>query len=142
MDCTDVRLHLLDFRHGRLRPDQRAGLLAHLGNCAACSRVDAEDQVLTEILERRLPQHPASIALRRRLAAQWPTTPAPTRVWWNRWGASLLPTLAVAVVLLVALPVYFERTNVTRTDETTTMVKEAVKPLFRVLMAHTPVPEL
>jgi anti-sigma factor RsiW len=139
MDCQEARLHLLDSQRGRLPADLQAGLRAHLDACAVCSRVDAEEQVVTEILERRLPQHSASIALKRRLAAQWPATPVPTRSWWSRWAASLVPALVVAVVLVVALPVYFKRTNVARTDATATMVREAVNDYLRLLSSQQPV---
>ena len=138
MDCQEARLHLLDAQRGRLRPDLQGRLRAHLDACAACSRVDAEDQVLTNILERRLPQHPASIALKRRLTTQWPAAPTSTRLWWSRWGASLVPTVAVAVILLVALPVYFERTNVIRTDGAGGMVSEAVNDYLRLLSSQHP----
>jgi anti-sigma factor RsiW len=106
--------------------------------CAACARVEAEEQVLTEILEHQLPQHPASIALKRRLTAQWPATPTPPRARWRRWGASLAPALVVAVVLLVALPVYFERTTGGRTDGPATLVREAVNDYLRLLSSQHP----
>src|SRR5512143_553145 len=108
MGGQEARLDLMESQRGRLRPDVQDGLRAHLDTCAVCSRADAEEQVLTEILERRLPQHPASLALKRRLASQWPAAPASTRSWWNRWSASLVPALVAVAVLLVALPVYFE----------------------------------
>jgi anti-sigma factor RsiW len=138
MDCREVELHLLDAQRGRLRPDLRGALRAHLGTCGVCSRAEAEERVLTEILERRLPQHPASIALKRRLAAQWPAAPATTRSWWNRWGASLVPALVVAAALLVALPVYFDRTNGVRTDGTAGMVREAVNNYLRLVSSQHP----
>ena len=138
MDCQEARLHLVESQRGRLRPDVQGGLRAHLDTCAVCARADAEEQVLTEILERRLPQHPASIALKRRLAAQWPTAPASTRSWWSRWSAPLVPTLVAVAVLLVALPVYFERANVARTDGTAGMVSEAVNDYLRLLSSQHP----
>jgi anti-sigma factor RsiW len=138
MDCREARLHLLDSQRGRLRPDLQAGLRAHLDTCAACAGVDAEDQILTDLLERRLPQHPASIALKRRLAARWPATPAPARPWWKRWGVSLVPALAAAAVLLVALPVYLERMDVSRTGERDAMVREAVNDYLRLLASQHP----
>ena len=138
MDCQEARVCLLDAQRGRLRADLEGGFRAHLDTCALCSRVDAEEQVLTEILERRLPQYPASIALKRRLAARWPTTPAPSRTWWRRWGASLLPAFVVAVVLLVALPVYLERTNRVGTDGTASMVREAVNDYLRLVSSQHP----
>lgn len=138
MDCQEARDHLLEAQRGQLGPDVRAGLRSHLDTCAVCSRAEAEEQILTELLERRLPQYPASIALKRRLAAQWPTGPAAARSWWSRWGGSLLPALTVAVVLLVALPVYFGRTHGGRTDETAGMVTEAVNDYLRLLASQHP----
>jgi anti-sigma factor RsiW len=138
MDCREVELHLLDAQRGRLRPALQGALRAHLDTCAVCSRAEAEEQVLTEILERRLPQHPASIALKRRLAAQWPVAPATTRSWWRRWGASLVPALVVAVVLLVALPAYFERTTGGRQDDPAGMVREAVNNYLRLISSQHP----
>ena len=138
MDCREAQTHLVDAQRGRLGPDLQGELRGHLDACAACSRVDAEEQVLTEILERRLPQHPASLALKRRLAAQQSASPAPTRSRWSRWGVSLLPALAVAVLLLVALPFYLERANVARTDETANMVRETVNNYLRLLSSQHP----
>jgi len=138
MECREARAHLLDAQRGRLGSDLLGDLRAHLDACTACSRIDEEEQVLTEILEHRLPQHPASLSLKRRLAAQWPAAPAPTRSWWSRWGASLAPALAVAVVLLVALPLYFQRANIGRTDGTAGMVREAVNDYLRLLSSQHP----
>jgi anti-sigma factor RsiW len=138
MECEEAREQLLDAQRGRIRPDLQSGLRAHVDTCAACARVEAAEQVLTEILERRLPQYPASLALKRRLAAQWPAAPVSTRSWWSRWSASLVPTLAVAVVLLVAVPVYFERTNIARTDGAAGMVSEAVNDYLRLLSSQHP----
>ena len=138
MDCREAQLHLMDAQRGRLRPELQGALRAHLDTCAVCSRAEAEEQVLTEILERRLPQHPASIALKRRLAAQWPVAPVATRSWWSRWGASLVPALVVAVVLLVALPAYFEHTNGVRKDDTSGMVREAVNNYLRLISSQHP----
>jgi hypothetical protein len=55
MECQGARLHLVDAQRGRLRPDLEGTLRAHLATCAGCARVAAAEQVLTDILERRLP---------------------------------------------------------------------------------------
>jgi anti-sigma factor RsiW len=138
MECRDVRLHLLDYRQGRLQPDLHGDLRAHLEECPACSRADAEDQVLTELLERRLPQYPASLALKRRLATGWPSVPAVPRSWWNRWGRSLVPAVGVAVVLLVALPLYYQRTIPGRDTGPAGMVREAANDYVRLLSSQHP----
>ncbi|OLD25899.1 MAG: hypothetical protein AUI18_08610, partial [Candidatus Rokubacteria bacterium 13_1_40CM_2_70_45] len=72
MDCEDVRTYLLDDHRGQLAPELAREVRAHVERCAACAHDDAAEQALSELLERRLPQHPAPLALKRRLAAQWP----------------------------------------------------------------------
>src|SRR5207253_2240014 len=140
MDCQDVRLHLLDYQRGSLDPARQQDVRTHLGGCAACTRVEAVEQTLTELLERRLPVHPASLALKRRLAAAWPApvrTPRP----WRRglWGWQLAPGLAVAAALLVALPLlYYERATVGRADGTAGMVTEALNDHLRLLQSERP----
>ena len=74
---------------------------AHLDGCPACAHEDAADAALSQVLERRLPQHPAPIALKRRLAGQWATlAPAPPRRC--RWVAAGLAATAAALVTLFA----------------------------------------
>ena len=138
MDCREARDHLAEFQRGQLRPDVQGDVRAHLEACAACSRVYVEERALTEILERRLPQHPAPLALKRRLAAQWPAAPLPARSRWRRWGLSMAPVLAVAIMLLVAIPVYIARTTVDRTDGTASMVREAVNDYLRLVSSQHP----
>ena len=138
MDCQEARVYFLDAQRGQLRPELLGGLRAHLDSCELCSRMHAEEQVLTEILERRLPQYPASIALKRRLAARWPAPLAPARSWWRHWGPSLVPAFVVTVVLLVALPVYFEHANFGGADGTGSMVREAVNDYLRLLSSQHP----
>jgi anti-sigma factor RsiW len=103
VDCQDARTRLLDAHAGRLPAGLEADLRAHLERCPACAHEDVAEQTLTEILERRLPQHPASLALKRRLAAQWPRPPGvgARQRGWPRW---LLPAAAFALLVLVALP--------------------------------------
>ncbi len=139
MDCRDARLHLPEYRLGGLRPDLHEDLRAHLDQCPACSRIAAEEQVLTELLEQRLPQYPASLALKRRLAAEWPAAPAPQPSWWSRWGRSLLPAAGVAILLLVALPLYYQRAGLgPGGDGSAGMVREAVNDYVRLLSSQHP----
>ncbi len=98
--CADVRASLLDYQAGRLESADHEAVRAHLDTCAACAHEDAAEHALTEVLERRLPQHPAPIALKRRLARGWPRpSAAPARSWVRR----LVPAGAGAAVVLVAL---------------------------------------
>lgn len=138
MDCREAGDRLMDFQRGRLRPRVREEVRAHLDTCPACSRLEREEQALTDVLERRLPQHPAPLALKRRLAAQWPAASEPARSWWRRWRPFFAPALAAAIVLLVAVPLVVERAAVRRTDETTDMVREAVNDYLRLLTSQHP----
>lgn len=138
MDCRDVQSHLLEYQRGQLGPESQRDIRVHLEGCAACARAEEAEQVLTELLERRLPQHPASPALKRRLATQWPSPSIPTPSWWSRWRRSLVPAAAVAVVLLVAFPLYYETAIVRQRDGTAGMVSEAVNDYLRLLSSQHP----
>ncbi len=134
MDCATARTHLLDAQARRLPSDVDAAVRAHVAGCAACARENASEQALTDLLERRLPQHPASLGLKRRLAAEWPSPEArPTSPsWfarasaWRRWAAA---AVAVAVVLIVAVPVYQAR----RAAGVDRLMNEAVNDHLRML---------
>jgi hypothetical protein len=55
-------------------------------------------------------------------------------LWRRRWAPPLVPAVAVAGILLVALPVvYYERTTVREADGASRMVDEAVNDYLRVL---------
>jgi anti-sigma factor RsiW len=138
MDCNEVQGHLIEFQQGRLGPELAGGIRTHLESCADCARAEAAERVLTDLLEQRLPQHPASLALKRRLAAEWPATSALKPSWWTRWGHSVAPAFAVAVVLLLALPLYYQRAGVSRGDGTAGMVREAVTDYLRLLSSQHP----
>jgi anti-sigma factor RsiW len=144
MDCPDVRARLLDDQRGRLAPADRAALRAHVAGCRACAASEAAERVLTELLERRLPQYPASIALKRRLQAQWPASvpgaapvaaPPPR---WRRWGRSWLPAFAAAVVILLALPLY-RGLGPGPADPGAALAREAVNDHLRVLASQHPI---
>ncbi len=138
MDCEEVRPHLIDYQRGRLQPELLGNVRAHLETCATCAHAEATEQALTELLERRLPQYPGPLALKRRLAAQWPSHPLAKPSWWSRWGRSLAPAFAVAVVLLVAVPLYYELAPVRQENETARMVAEAVNDHLRLLSSQHP----
>jgi Putative zinc-finger len=104
MGCVEARRHLLDDRRGQLSPERHRDLRAHVGTCAACGRAELAEEALTDLLEPRLPQHPASLSLKRRLAAQWPAPVDPRRAWWPRRWRSIAPAVAVASVPLAAIP--------------------------------------
>jgi hypothetical protein len=75
---------------------------------------------------------------KRRLAATWPSVPAPERSWWSRWGRSLVPAAGVAVLLLVALPLYYQRASLGPGNGSAGMVREAVNAYVRLLSSQHP----
>jgi anti-sigma factor RsiW len=141
MDCGSVRLHLLDHLRGRLAPPLADEVRAHVATCPDCRRDAAQEEAVTELLEVRLPQHPASLALKRRLAAAWPEPTLPRRAvrpaWWSRWGRPALPALAVGSLLLVALPLYYQRV-VRPGGAEKALVAEAVNDHLRVVSSPRP----
>jgi anti-sigma factor RsiW len=138
MNCGDVRIRLLDYQRGRLPLGPGDEVRGHLDACAECARADAVEHELTSVLEHRLPQRPASLALKRRLAARW-SSPAVERSWWSRARPSLVPAFAVAAVVLVAAPVlYYERAASRAASEHAALVAEAVNDHLRVLSSQHP----
>src|SRR5438309_11053716 len=105
MNCEDVRVRLVDYQRGRLPAAAHGDVRAHLEACADCTQAESVEQELTWVLERRLPQRPASLALKRRLAAQWSSSPPVP--WWHRWRPALAPAMAVAAVLVIGLPALY-----------------------------------
>jgi anti-sigma factor RsiW len=138
MTCDEARAQLGDYQRGRLPLPAHDALQAHLDRCPACARADAVEHELTALLEQRLPQHPASLALKRRLADQW-TASAERRAGRGRWRRALVPALAVACVVLVAVPVlYYERLASRVTAERAGLVAEAVNDHLRLLASQHP----
>jgi anti-sigma factor RsiW len=130
MDCQDARLDLLAHQQGRLPLERHEAVTAHLDTCADCAHADAAEQELTRALEQRLPQHPASVALKRRLAARWERH-ARARQGWP-WRRLLVPALVAALLVAVALPL------LTRPARPPLMVAEAVNDHLRIVQAQRP----
>jgi anti-sigma factor RsiW len=138
VNCEDVRSELFGYQQGRLGLDAADAVRAHLDECRACAHEEAAERIMTELLERRLPQHPASLALKRRVADGWPVPGRRPR--WQRWAPLLVPVCAVAVVLVIAWPVvYYAVTTVREADGTRRMVDEAIADYLRVLSSEHPV---
>jgi anti-sigma factor RsiW len=142
MDCQGVRARLLDDQRRRLPPNVRAELRAHVLDCPACARIDAAERALTDLLDRGMPQYPASFALKRRLEAEWPAStgaslqaPA-SRARWRRWSRAWIPAVAVAALLLATLPLY--RAASPPADPRAALVTEAVNDHLRVLASQQP----
>ncbi|MBI3637877.1 MAG: hypothetical protein HY216_16915 [Candidatus Rokubacteria bacterium] len=110
------------------------------------SAVDDRDreieQALADALGRRLPQHPASHALKRRLAAQWAAVrpadadvgTASVSVWRRR---AVIPALAAALVLAVVVSLYY---GSGARDRAGTLVAEAVNDHLRVVSVDRRLP--
>jgi len=136
MTCEEARDQLLDAQRARLAPETRAALRTHLQTCAACAHEEAAEALLSEVLESRLPQHAAPVALKRRLAAEWAGAPAAAPGPSRRWGRHLIPAAAVAAtVLLIVVPLTY-RPAAERASAR--MVTEAVNDHLRILSSQHP----
>jgi anti-sigma factor RsiW len=138
MTCDDVRLQPLRYERGQLSTLHRNDIRAHLQACPACAHEVTADALLTETLERRLPQHAAPLGLKRRLAAQWPRPSPHQPSWWARWRLSGVPALATATVLLIAVPIYYGQFGRFQSDRSASMMTEAVTNHLRVLSSQHP----
>jgi anti-sigma factor RsiW len=135
MTCEEARDRLLDAQRARLAPETRAALQAHLQTCAACTHEESAEALLSEALESRLPQHAAPVALKRRLAAEWPGAPAAAPGPWRRWARYLVPAAAVAAGLLIGVPLVYQRGAEHASAQ---MVAEAVNDHLRILSSRHP----
>jgi anti-sigma factor RsiW len=137
VDCGATRRDLLDHQRGRLAPEQSTAIAAHLETCADCADHDAAERALTEVLERQLPQYPASLAVKRDLADRWRRVRAAPRLPWTRRArAHPRRVAAVAAVLgvLVTTGLLAWRYDATarRAALAERMVAEAVNDHVRV----------
>ena len=137
MDCLDVREQLLDFQQGRLAPDLVTSLRRHLDGCADCAHADLVERELTQVLERRTPQYPAPVALKRKLAATWPT-PAPPRSRARPWLRLFLPPAVIATAALLLLVPSVRELVVPKGPDASVMVGEAVNDHVRMLQSQRP----
>jgi anti-sigma factor RsiW len=116
---------------GRLAAADAAALQEHLAGCEAC-RVHAEsERRLSEVLETKLPQYAAPLALKRRLAMQWApaalSAARPRRA--GRWAAGLV-ALAASVAAVVGVSTLL---LVERRDARTRLEGETVNDHLRML---------
>src|SRR2546422_8191813 len=103
MECQEARPLLLDYQRGQLTPARHDEVRAHLERCARCARGEAAERALTDLVERSLPQYPAPLALKRRLAAHWPAPGVARPSWWRGWRRALAPAVALDAVLLAGV---------------------------------------
>ena len=128
MDHAEARSLLLDDQRGRLAPDQHSDLRAHLDGCPACRALDAREASLTAALEESLPRYPASLALRRKLAARLGQEPAGAPRLLRAARRAAGPLAAAAAVALIAVPVLRQRDSGQRA-----LVAETVSDHLRLL---------
>jgi anti-sigma factor RsiW len=133
LGCAELEPLLRDFARGRLDEAEVKRVAAHLASCAACRAVADEERALDEMLEAKLPQHPAPLHLKRRLAARLPSPGRSSRVRLVGWAALALP-VAACVALAVGL-----RTRDDRLGGPALLVAEAVNDHLRVVYRDHPV---
>jgi anti-sigma factor RsiW len=138
MTCDEVRPLLREATRGGLDEAARARVYAHLATCEACQKVADEERALDRLLEARLPQHPASLALKRRLQARLPAAaPAPAGTAAPAWRARArwLTPLGGALAACAALVFVLGRGHPAGDP----LVTEAVADHLRVVYRERPV---
>ena len=105
MDCGEARELNLGGLRGQLSSETAAQLREHLSTCAACRDHALAERALSEVLDASLTQYAAPVALKRRLAANWPAyAPAASarrRIWMRARAAGMAMAAAAAVTLVV-----------------------------------------
>jgi anti-sigma factor RsiW len=106
MSCGEIQPLVRDATRGGLDAATRAHVYEHLASCPACAKLADEERALDELLEKRLPQYAAPLALKRRLQARLPqraATPVRRRSALGRWLTPLSIAVAASAVLAVGL---------------------------------------
>ncbi len=136
MSCQDIRALLLEYGRGQLPQDLHRVVQTHLAGCEACAHADKADRKLTEMLEQRLPQYPAPLALKRRLAEAWPSTAFRRASRWTEWRRGPISAFAAAAMLLLALVPLLGRLGLP--ENSGRIVSEAVNDHLRILSSQHP----
>jgi anti-sigma factor RsiW len=139
MTCDDVRMRLLDHLRRRLDPAAEADVRAHLRDCAACSRADAAEVLLDDLLSKKLPRYAAPPALKRRLGLLTGSTGQPRAAARPRraWARAFAPALAAGLALFAG-GVFTGRTWRSGAGELDRLASEAVADHLRVLVSGHP----
>jgi anti-sigma factor RsiW len=137
MNCDDVWPKLRDYQRGVLSSRLQDEIRVHLQACDRCEHEASAEELLTDVLEYRLPRHSAPVTLRRHLGEQWPAIPRQKRSWWARWGQTFVPALASTAALLIAIPTYYEH-HWRSASVPTRIVAEAVTDHLRLLASQHP----
>ena len=137
MTCAEVRQRLLDFQRRCLSAAEAGDVREHLEHCPRCAQAAEAERLLTETLEATLPQYPASLALKRRLAESWPADPHVGTRHWARWRPWLAPAFTALVLLVVIAPTMYHWTIGERSNPDS-MVREAANDYVRLLSSQHP----
>jgi anti-sigma factor RsiW len=133
MTCQEVQPLIREATRGGLDATTRALVYQHLASCPACERLAEEERALDRLLEEQLSQHPAPLALKRRLQARLPPRPtAPPRRRLQRWWAPV----SVAVAACAALVLFLRPPG---SSSGNPMLAEAVADHLRVVYRDRPV---
>lgn len=105
MNCQEIRSRLAGYAEGRLSPDEREHVRAHLLGCASCrTALTHVDKVAAVLMYAENPPVPAGLTIRVMAAARSRQRVAAT-VCWNPlqwWRMAAAPMHAAAAVVLVA----------------------------------------
>lgn len=105
MQCEHVQRELVAFQHGKLSPQERAAIDAHLSSCEACAEEATAMNETTDLLSKGLKDWvnqgvcPPDVAERIELSLR----SARQRPWWQRWPAMVGAAASVAAVFIVVL---------------------------------------
>ena len=132
IDCEQARTLLRDEQLGRLPDAQSAAVQEHLRSCAECARVDAEERVLSELLDAHLPPVVAPRMLRERRTTQYGIPTKPSRKTRTRLIAA---SLSAAAILAAAWLLWLRGPL----DPRDPLLREAVNDHLRVLYAQQPI---
>jgi anti-sigma factor RsiW len=129
LTCEEAQPLLRPGSRGQLDQQTRTDLDAHLASCAGCRAVGEEERALDILLEERLPQYPAPLALKRRLQGRLPApTPVRRRSSWAG-GLALAAAAGISLFAWRALP----------PAAGSPLVAEAVADHLRVIYRDRPV---
>jgi anti-sigma factor RsiW len=138
IDCTRAREAMLDEQHGKLAEDSAVTLQRHLQTCASCSKLQAEEHALSELLRTRLSRPRAPRALHERLSAQLAPMPEVRRRsnWWRQpqWAGAI-----AAAALLMAAGFLAKPQLPWAGEAPSAFVREAVNDHLRVVYAEHPI---
>lgn len=131
LTCLEAQPLVRAAARGHLDIAEKARVDAHVANCPACQTLAEKESALDRLLEDRLPQYAAPLALKRRLQARLPAPHlSPRRPLWP-----LFATLALGAAAAVALFVSVGRGP----REAPTLIAEAVADHLRVTFREHPV---